>query len=964
MGKRKKLSLFIFSVLLFPIVMFFYSSTNQIIAQENNIDSSDYQSWEEASLSKAVTLVGEFLNEQKTQENGKRPYINNSAWTEGSLMALDQVHEAAINLNPNTSEVGKELIREQLVQTVQKLQIKITEEVDGYQLSLNNYPDESLSYLLESKVLSEPSTEPEKFDIIFVLDWSGSMDYKVANITNPRLHAKEAIETLSKKLIEEAPDTRVRLMGLNAVNQNNNDITGAGLNVQIDTDFFSIENDYQTIINQAFSVSPKYAADNIPFAVKYAKEQMESGVREGATPVMIVLSDFQLIGPIHDNRPNYTKFVSEYYESNAIKSKTKVRPIYLAATYETISNRSYPMIAETIDLHRDERWDNRFFGSNSGITSPQASAEIAAMVNGIRASKKWTWYQSIDSNFTYQTNSFQSNPDVVPITSDHEVSFTGETVATALYEVNGSGDFSNYKKGDLLNSFTDSQLNYDSTGVGKISVEPQLFAPVTDAAVNLHLYKGAGEKSDPNNYSLVKTVVSSTYQSFSGKNYLDKSDLLASHKYNTKLSLAEAKDSVKSILDSATYNNLNFDTGIANAESITMQFDSSKNVYDLYAEGQLALVTVGFVDQNNQPIFGADTITIEKQIGDTVDLTINQQVKNQLSRLESEGYDLVTRPANEGSIIVEAGGTVINYVFEKAKSSIIVKFIDASGNGIKEAIELPDREVGTFVDLTAEATIGSVVDQIQSEGYRLTSTPSNEKKVPVVREKTTVEYMFERIAASLTIRFVDEGGEDFEFASAIELEQKIGDQVDLTENLEIQDQIAAILAADYDLVKRPDNENQVEVVGGGTVVVYEFTGKLIFVSAPKFIQFGTYKYSTLTTRVNDPATDQDLIVKDTRKINTKWQVSAKMISEMTSSDGSVQLLGAVRYIYNGNELILSNHASSIMEHTSKDNSPFNISDTWSSSETGDGLKLEVSGGAVKKLGKYTGEILWQLEATP
>ncbi|MGX7264584.1 WxL domain-containing protein [Enterococcus crotali] len=221
--------------------------------------------------------------------------------------------------------------------------------------------------------------------------------------------------------------------------------------------------------------------------------------------------------------------------------------------------------------------------------------------------------------------------------------------------------------------------------------------------------------------------------------------------------------------------------------------------------------------------------------------------------------------------------------------------------------------------------------------------------------------------AELTIEFVDENNKQIHASEKI-----IGtvgvDKIDLTDKSKynIVTIISELENDSYKLMEFPLDQTEIVIPSGGRTVQYVFEGQLRIVSAPELIQFGKQKYDAKVTRINDPIYDKDLIVKDNRTSMGRWTLMAKLTKEMTSTiDTSIILKNAIRYVYDGKESTISKDtALPIMIHEAVTKDPYNISNTWSGTQTGDGIKLEVDPGDVKTIGEYQGEILWELAATP
>lgn len=76
----------------------------------------------------------------------------------------------------------------------------------------------------------------------------------------------------------------------------------------------------------------------------------------------------------------------------------------------------------------------------------------------------------------------------------------------------------------------------------------------------------------------------------------------------------------------------------------------------------IATVTVEFLDEEDTVIF--DPVVIEGTIGQTIDLTINQEVMNALEAIQTKKYILVQSPKDETAILVTEEGKVVRYKFK------------------------------------------------------------------------------------------------------------------------------------------------------------------------------------------------------------------------------------------------------------------------------------------------------------
>lgn len=135
-------------------------------------------------------------------------------------------------------------------------------------------------------------------------------------------------------------------------------------------------------------------------------------------------------------------------------------------------------------------------------------------------------------------------------------------------------------------------------------------------------------------------------------------------------------------------------------------------------------------------------------------------------------------------------------------------------------------------------------------------------------------------------------------------------------------------------------------------------GVLEITSAPAELNFGVEK-NNVDTRVNQAIYSEPLTVSDSRAQRDGWTLRAQLEQVLTNVDDSSKTLPqALRYKRGGSEIILNGSPQVIYSDDSGAAGDFVVSDDWS--ESGDGFKLEVPAGQVRKLGEYQAVILWTL----
>lgn len=251
------------------------------------------------------------------------------------------------------------------------------------------------------------------------------------------------------------------------------------------------------------------------------------------------------------------------------------------------------------------------------------------------------------------------------------------------------------------------------------------------------------------------------------------------------------------------------------------------------------------------------------------------------------------------------------------------------------------------VDLTVSET---TLTNLDADGPH-TATLQAKKGSTVVTKTIQINF-----SAKLTVNFVDEAGEPLN--APYTDTKEVGEVVDLTEITAITGILTKLKAA-YDM-EQPDTEI-IKIANGENSMTYRFKGKLMYVSLPESFDFKLNIASYKKIRVDDPkVVGLPLVVSDTRLNTPGWSIKVKLKEELLNEDGKTILKNAVRYKLGDKEEILNSQALKVVQNTKP--GKYDVSQGWSAE--GDGLKLEIPPGAVNALGKYHGEILFELSETP
>lgn len=204
------------------------------------------------------------------------------------------------------------------------------------------------------------------------------------------------------------------------------------------------------------------------------------------------------------------------------------------------------------------------------------------------------------------------------------------------------------------------------------------------------------------------------------------------------------------------------------------------------------------------------------------------------------------------------------------------------------------------------------------------------------------------MGGAVTVRYVNEDGE------------ALHDPIILTGIAGDSYQSEELKFDGYTLKTKPANADGI-FTAAEQEVLYMYEGSLTFVSAPTGIGFGLHSIPSSDQTYGVRLKNGQIVIRDTRKLGSSWQLSAKVLEELT-------LKNSERVIRNG--LIYKNGATinylsttentPIEEHTTTSHVNYTVDDQWSDS---DGLLLSTKAGNILQ-GEYTGEIEWTLIDAP
>ncbi|MCB5953909.1 pectate lyase-like adhesive domain-containing protein [Enterococcus sp. CWB-B31] len=289
---------------------------------------------------------------------------------------------------------------------------------------------------------------------------------------------------------------------------------------------------------------------------------------------------------------------------------------------------------------------------------------------------------------------------------------------------------------------------------------------------------------------------------------------------------------------------------------------------------------------------------------------------------------------------------------------------------------------GTFTDLTEYVQVSDFgglneYGNLQPDTpYVVTLTvPANAETGLSTPLTTTIQVVVINMDAVLTVQFEDESGTVLSGytltigeGQTIDTALNVGDVIDLTssEFQAVQDQLTALETAGYEISVRPENETNFSITETAQTVTYKVTGQLFLKSAPSTVDFGSITYNAKVQRVDNPSTDGDLVVTDTRANQADgWTLYAALTTNMKNDETGSVMNEALWYVDSaGEEISLTLDSGNQPIYTNASGGTFDVTGTWGDTSADPGLKLvaDPTKTTVSSIGTYSGVVTWTIMA--
>ncbi|MHC5374203.1 pectate lyase-like adhesive domain-containing protein [Enterococcus sp. LJL120] len=433
------------------------------------------------------------------------------------------------------------------------------------------------------------------------------------------------------------------------------------------------------------------------------------------------------------------------------------------------------------------------------------------------------------------------------------------------------------------------------------------------------------------------------------------------------------------------------DKGVADTTGYPVEYNSATDIDTLMAtEGTKSVyidvsdLAQGFVyDVDGNQEFNADGTPKYQDASNTTDPPIEVElvVYADSTGIRANSPITLSFPDFKGMTDEQLGDYLLAYTDSTDPMKSTTPYAYSIADGV--LTEWTDPDDFTVTDLGGLS--GTVTPQPDTD-YTVTITlPTSTSQLASDLTTTTIVNVI-NLNAKLTIKFVNDGGATLKTYSVgpsgtadvydIYADVPIGENLDLTAEdpfKPIIDQKESYLTSGYASVTLTTpaggDEAAIPILADGQEIVYTAAGQLTITSRPTTINFGTLTFNGLTQRVEDPTTNNDLIIADTRSDVTKgWVLKLALTGRMYSQSTNSYMNDAIRYktAVDTDDVILTDQAVEVYSEATGGTGLFNVTDTWGTDEGSIGLKLvaDPKDTTNSDIGDYTGEITWTIESAP
>ncbi|MEI4334220.1 MucBP domain-containing protein [Streptococcus suis] len=183
------------------------------------------------------------------------------------------------------------------------------------------------------------------------------------------------------------------------------------------------------------------------------------------------------------------------------------------------------------------------------------------------------------------------------------------------------------------------------------------------------------------------------------------------------------------------------------ANSTGKVVEGTTEVVNIYEEVKSSVFEDNFIEGTTTKLTDTATVISKASVGSAYDSSAQEEV---ITLADGKSYKLVSKATNSTGKVAETDIYLVNY-YAEIKGSVLVKYVDTSGNTISEdVIDTEDSSTGVAYDTTDNKPTMILVknadDTVIAYAFKEISAETSAETGKVVAGETVVTYVYEEVA--------------------------------------------------------------------------------------------------------------------------------------------------------------------------------------------------------------------------
>jgi len=398
--------------------------------------------------------------------------------------------------------------------------------------------------------------------------------------------------------------------------------------------------------------------------------------------------------------------------------------------------------------------------------------------------------------------------------------------------------------------------------------------------------------------------------------------------------------------------------------------------YVLVNEQALGSIKVQYLDDTGAKI-SKDTVIKDIPIDTPVNLSTNVAVTSDRKKIEDTNYyELNQVPEDQEAVYPSEYGNLVTYTYDRIMGSITIKYEDESKKEVHANRVINNLPTKDLVNVSTNNEVKEDLESIDTSGkYTLVSMPKDVTGVRPSKSGTTIIYTFKEKTGNIVVSYVYPDGTAIYPPRTI-TNLPLNEAIDITDNELVKLDLLAIeklkvyvlstMSSDPNIKPGLLEGTSFQFIYKGTVKLDHVTDSLHFEKGKTNLDNQVLKYKSpdeFTLKISDyrQKVNSEGVINTDRRGNFK--VSVELTEDFEDKEKNIYLNNPV-LMYDLKEILYEDPVEIIAEHSVTEDTEYNyILDGSDKNKNENGWSLKLPYG-LKKAGRYSSTLVWNLETGP